>query len=100
MIDTIVIDDYIFDVLMRDLIGHDRAPSAYLVYLHLWSQTIGRRKKTVRVSHQMIADAAGLSKSAVQKGMRVLLRRHLVSVHRASPTAVPEYRLARPWLNR
>ena len=85
---------------MRDLVGHDHSPSAYLVYLHLWSQTVGRRQKTVRLSHQMIADATGLSKSAVQSGMRNLLRRRLVSVHRASATAVPEYRVGRPWLNR
>ena len=51
---------------MRDLVGHDRSPSAYLVYLHLWSQTVGRRQKAIRLSHQSIADATGLSKSAVQ----------------------------------
>jgi hypothetical protein len=93
-------DDYILDVLMRDLVGHDRAPSAFLVYLHLWSQTAGRRQKMVRVSHQAIADATGLSKSAVQGGMRILTRRRLVSVHRQSATAVPEYRVARPWIHR
>jgi len=85
---------------MRDLIGHDRSPSAFLVYLHLWSQTIGSRRKSVRLSHQTIADATGLSKSAVQNGMRLLARRHLVSLQRVSATAVPEYRVARPWLNR
>jgi hypothetical protein len=85
---------------MRDLVGHDRMPSAYLVYLHLWSQSLGRRLKTVRASHQMISDSTGLSKSAVQSGMRCLLRRELVSVARESVTAVPEYRIARPWLRR
>ena len=85
---------------MRDLVGHDRAPSAFLVYLHLWSQTAGRRQKTARLSHQTIADATGLSKSAVQGGMRILTRRRLVSLQRQSPTAVPEYRVARPWMNR
>ena len=85
---------------MRDLVGHDRSPSSYLIYLHLWSQSIGRRRKTARLSHRTIAEATGLSKSAVQSGMRNLVRRRLVSVHRASATAVPEYRLARPWLNR
>jgi DNA-binding GntR family transcriptional regulator len=100
VIDTIVLDNYIFDVLMRDLVGHDRAPSAYLVYLHLWSQTVGRKQKVTRLSHQAIADATGLSKSAVQAGMRILTRRRLVSAHRQSATAIPEYRVARPWLNR
>lgn len=94
------IDDYVVDVLMRDLVGHDRVPSAFLVYLHLWSQTLGRRVKTARLSHQAVAGATGLSKSAVQSGMRRLIRRQLVRVHRDSPTAIPEYRIARPWLNR
>ena len=94
------IDDYILDVLMRDLIAHDRSPSSFLVYLHLWGQTAGRGEKSVRVSHQMIAGATGLSKSAVQSGMRNLVRRHLVRAHRESATAVPEYRILRPWMNR
>jgi len=92
------IDDYVLDVLMRDLVGHDHSPSAYLVYLHLWAQTAGRRAKSARVSHQMVASATGLSKSAVQAGMRRLLRRRLVSVHRESATATPEYRVLRPWV--
>jgi hypothetical protein len=91
------IDDYIVDVLMRDLVGHDHSPAAFLVYLHLWSQTIGRRVKSVRLSHQMVADATGLSKSAVQNGMRCLLGRYLVRAQRASATAIPEYRVLRPW---
>ena len=65
---VIRIDDYVLDVLMRDLVGHDHSPSAYLVYLHLWSQTTGRRAKTARLGHQMVASATGLSKSAVQAG--------------------------------
>lgn len=96
----IKVDDYVFDVLMRDLVAHDRSTAAFLVYLHLWSQTVGRQVKAARLSHQKIADATGLSKSAVQTGMRNLVRRRLVSVQRASPTAVPDYRIARPWLNR
>ena len=97
---TIKIDDYVFDVLMRDLVSHDHSPSAYLVYLHLWSQTLGRRVKTARLSHRMVADATGLSKSAVQSAMRRLVRRRLVSVQRESATAVPEYRILRPWIHR
>ena len=91
------IDDYILDVLMRDLVGHDHSPAAFLVYLHLWSQTVGRRVKSARLSHQMVADSTGLSKSAVQNGMRCLLRRRLVRAQRESVTAVPEYHILRPW---
>jgi DNA-binding GntR family transcriptional regulator len=94
------IDDYVVDVLMRDLVGHDRLPSAFLVYLHLWSRTLGRRRKTARLSHREVADAVGLSKSAVQTGMRRLIRRQLVRVRRDSATAVPEYHILRPWAGR
>ena len=94
------IDDYVLDVLMRDLAGHDRSPSSYLVYLHLWSQTYGRGIKEVQASHQQMAEATGLSKSAVQGAIRNLLRRRLVRAHKISPTARPEYRIARPWAKR
>ena len=96
----ISIDDYVLEVLMRDLVGHDRSPSAFLVYLHLWGQTLGRRQKSACLSHQMIAYAIGLSKSAVQTGIRRLLRRRLVRIHKDSATAIPEYRVLRPWLSR
>ena len=29
-------DDYVIETLLPDLVGHDRAPSAFLVYLKLW----------------------------------------------------------------
>jgi hypothetical protein len=93
----IAVDDYVVDVLMRDLVAHDRSPSAFLVYLHLWGESEGRQRSAVSASHQMIADVTGLSKSAVQKGIRCLVRRKLIKVHKSSPTAIPEYRVLRPW---
>ena len=32
---TVPIDDYVLDVLMRDIVGHDQQPAAFLVYLYL-----------------------------------------------------------------
>lgn len=91
------VDEYVLDVLMRDLVGHDKSPSAYLVYLHLWSQTSGRAGRPARLSHRSMADATGLSKSAVQAAIRILAWRRLINVQKESATAVPEYRIARPW---
>jgi hypothetical protein len=91
------LDDYVVDVLMRDLVGHDHAPSAFLIYLHLWALSGGRPGRPVRASHQAMAEATGLSKSAVQAAVRRLLRRHLLRSHKDSPTAVPEYRVLRTW---
>ena len=41
--EVVPVDDYVLDVLRRDIIGHDRQPAAYLVYLYLYGQA-GRRK--------------------------------------------------------
>jgi len=93
----IVLDDYVVTVLMRDLVGHDRIPSAFLVYLHLWGESNRQSKASVRASHQMMAEATGLSKSAVQKGIRCLVGRQLLRCRKDSATAIPEYRVLRPW---
>ena len=34
-VETVQLDAYVLDTLMRDLTGHDRQPSAFLVYLSL-----------------------------------------------------------------
>jgi len=93
----IAVDEYVIQVLMRDLVGHDRSPSAFLVYLHLWGESEPLKNAPVRASHQMIAEATGLSKSAVQKGVRCLVGRKLLRAHKDSATATPEYRVLRPW---
>jgi DNA-binding MarR family transcriptional regulator len=93
-----LLDPYIVDVLMRDLTGHDRQPSAFLVYLFLWRRTAGAGTRSVRASHRAIAEATGLSKSAVQAAVRTLLRRRLVQSRREARTATPEYVVLRPWV--
>jgi len=45
----------------------------------------------------MIADATGLSKSAVQDALRTLVRRKLVKVEKKSRTATPLYTLHHHW---
>ena len=92
------IDEYILDTLMVDLIGHDRQPSAYLVYLFLWRQTHGRRESTTRVALQDIAEQTGLSKRSVQKAIAWLARRQLIAVSRERITAIPVYTVMRPWI--
>lgn len=94
------IDEYVFDVLMPDLVGHDRSPAAFLVYLFLWSQLYRSEQKRTAASLQQIAEGTGLSKSAVQAGMKVLKRRRLVLANRRSATATPEYELVRHWIRR
>jgi DNA-binding transcriptional MocR family regulator len=92
------LDPYIVEVLMPDLVGHDRSPAAFVVYLRLWSRTHGVGKAAVAVSLQMLVDDTGLSKSAVQLALKHLARRELVRVEKRTPTAVPRYEVRRPWV--
>jgi DNA-binding GntR family transcriptional regulator len=52
------------------------------------------------LSRQQLAENTGLSKSAVQSAIRLLRRRGLIKITKASATAVPQYELVRHWLQR
>jgi DNA-binding GntR family transcriptional regulator len=91
---AIEVDDYVLDVLMRDLVGHDRSPSSFLVYLYLWRRT---RDGESRLPLQRIAEGTGLSKRSVQAAIGHLQGRRFLRVERESITAVPEYTVLRPW---
>jgi hypothetical protein len=99
-IKNIRVDPYVLDILLRDLVGHDRLPSAYIVYLVLWRLSSGTRTRSIRISHKGLADETGLSKSAVQAAVRHLVRRRLLRSSRDSITATPEYFVLRPWVRR
>jgi hypothetical protein len=96
----IAVDDYVVDVLLPDLAGHDRSPAAFLVYLVLWTQLFRSERRGVEVSLQTLVTQTGLSKSAVQGAIRLLRNRSLIKVTKVSPTAVPQYELLRHWLKR
>jgi len=95
--DDVAVDAYVFDTLMRDLIGHDRAPSAFVVYLHLWRQSLGAGDATIQTSLRDIAEGTGLSKRGVQDALTILSRRQLVGIARTSITDIPVYTVKRPW---
>jgi hypothetical protein len=94
---TVPLDAYVVDVLMRDLVGHDRAPSAFVVYLWLWRNGPGAGRSRVGASLQTIATQTGLSKSAVQGAVRRLARRRLVTANRSRATEAPVYEVHMPW---
>ena len=97
---TLTLDTYILDSLMPDLAGHDRQPSAFLVYLLLWKLTHGAGTATAQVALRDIAESTGLSKRSVQSALGWLVKRKLIAVTRASMTAVPVYTVMRPWRHR
>jgi hypothetical protein len=90
------IDDYVTEVLMRDLVGHDRRPASFLVYLWLTAEQ-RRRGAAVQISYQGLAENIGISKSSAQAGVAWLLRRKLLVAGKASATATPRYTVQRPW---
>ena len=94
---AIALDTYVLDVLMRDLVGHDKRPSAFIVYLYLAARIERDMTHRVEASYGAIASATGLSKSAVQQAISHLKKRKLITVSRESPTSTPQYRLHRHW---
>jgi hypothetical protein len=94
---TLPLDRYVVDVLMRGLVGHDRSPSAFVVYLWLWSKSRGEGRTTFGASLQAIASETGLSKSSVQNAVRRLLWRKLITSRRDGPTTAPIYEVHEPW---
>jgi hypothetical protein len=94
------LDEYVLETLLPSLVGRDRLPSAFLVYLALWHRSRGAGRRGVTLSLRQVADATGLSRRAVQDAVTALTRRRLISVTRAGATAVPTYAVLRPWIKR
>src|ERR1700734_2865681 len=90
------LDDYIPGVLMRDLVGHDRRPVSFLVYLWLDVEQ-SRRRGAVRISYQELAESIGISKSSAQVAVSWLIQRKLISMNKDTATAIPEYVVHHPW---
>lgn len=90
------LDDYIIDTLMRDLVGHDRKPVSFLVYLWIASEQ-AKTNAEVRVSYQQVAESVGISKSSAQAAIRWLLKRKLLAVKKETVTATPTYVVRSPW---
>ena len=104
------LERYVTEVLMRDLVGHDHLPSAFLVYLFLRGRATAdqvnagsgrRRMHPVTISVRELAAQTGLAKSVVQTALKVLHRRQLVRVVRGGrtrgPTKAASYQVLRPW---
>jgi len=92
----VTIDEYVTGVLMRDLVGHDKRPVSFLVYLWLLAEQ-KRRESTVQISYQELAESIGVSKSSAQTAVAWLAQRKLIQVSKATVTATPEYAVLSPW---
>ena len=90
------LDEYVLDTLMRDLVGHDRRPVSYLVYLSLAAEQ-QRQNKPVSISYSDLAESVGVSKSSAQSAVAWLIHRKLISSTKANVTATPNYAVQTPW---
>ena len=93
----LALDAYVIETLMPDLVGHDRSPSAFVVYLHLWRHSIGAGAPSTQRSLREIAEGTGLSRRGVQEALTVLTRRKLIGIERQTITDVPVYTVVQPW---
>jgi hypothetical protein len=115
------LDPYLTNILMRDLVGHDRRPAAFLVYLwftaehqnieqqNVEQQNVDRqnmkkqhparqpRSSAVSISYQDLAESIGISKSSAQSAVAWLIRRRLLASSKTTVTATPEYKVLTPW---
>ena len=89
------VDGYVIDPLMRDLVGHDRRPSSYLVYLALSASAAG--SGSTSISLRELAEQTGLSRRRVHSAIQHLIERGLVEADKKGATDVPRYRTLAPW---
>jgi hypothetical protein len=59
----IPIDDYVLDVLMRDVVGNDQQPTGYLVYLYLYGQAARQKWKPIAASLRTLATRPAFPKA-------------------------------------
>jgi hypothetical protein len=90
------LDRYVIDVLMPDLVGHDRRPSAFLVYLLIESLSDGREP----MGYGTLAERTGLSRRACQEAVAHLARRRLIAIDRQKGNEAARFRALRPWRER
>lgn len=91
----IQLDDYVIDVLMRDLVGHDRRVVSFLVYL--WFTGEQRKGSVIQTSYRQIAECIGVSKSSAQAAVGWLIKRKLLASTKKTVTATPRYKVLAPW---
>src|SRR5260370_42523150 len=89
------LDDYVSDVLIGDLVGHDRRVVSFLVYV--WFTGEQRKGHVVEASYRQIAECIGVSKSSAQAAVSWLIKRKLLTSTKKTVTATPRYKVLTPW---
>ena len=79
--------------------GTNKQPAAYLAYPLSLSRAARAKWKETGADESLrdLAEATGLSKSAVQTALDLLRRRKLIKTTSDHPTATPAHSVLRPW---
>ena len=93
--DALQLDRYVVETLMADLVGHDRRPSAFLVYLR-----IAADNRRTAIGYGELAERTGLSRRACQQAIAHLAQRGLIEVTRRAGNEAAVYRALRLWATR
>ena len=96
MRNDIILDPYVHGTLLRDLVGHDHKPAAFLIYLWLYAEQ-QRLGKPIAISYARLAEETGLSRSASQTATAWLVRRKLLTIAKEAVTATQVYAVQCPW---
>jgi DNA-binding MarR family transcriptional regulator len=94
---SVVLERHVIETLMPDLVGHDRRPVAFLIYLYLYARAGGSERKSIPISLDMLAEECGVSKRAAAEAIRHLVKRKLVARSRDYATALTVYSIAKTW---
>jgi DNA-binding MarR family transcriptional regulator len=94
---AVALERHVIETLMPDLVGHDRRPVAFLIYLYLYACAGGSERKAIPISLDVLADECGVSKRAASDAVRHLVKRKLVARSRDYATALTFYSIAKPW---
>ena len=86
------VDSYILARLLKEI-----PPSELVLYLALYELNAGSGLHTVALGIQGLSELTGLSKSSVQRVVKGLKKRKLISVSLLKPTSTPEYEVLFPW---
>lgn len=81
-------------------VARQLARQGFRVFLGARNEKAGRaaaEKKPVAASLRALAEATGLSKSAVQTSLELLRRRELIETRGDHSTATPQHRVLRHW---
>ncbi|MBF0361486.1 MAG: hypothetical protein HQK49_10760 [Oligoflexia bacterium] len=87
--DCTVFDNTIFDNLMVSLSD----PLAFVIYIFLWRETIGRKKTTKEISYKEISKLVGIEENVVKEKVELLVIKNIIRATHTSDSEIITFEL-------